>query len=467
LERYRLWLEDGGVALSVIEQHRIPMAGHVLGLHLKPHSQLNLDSDLDKAMDYVWAKNLSEYWTSNCRHSLNWFRRFLCEERGIELAEYAPPYTNVERYKNGLPDWLVEALEQFLRLRQANWRKSHKDASMMQAWAKYTHLCRWLFDNVDISELPDIQQRHVYAYMDAMLARGYATSSVNGFLYCFHEVLRFMQSRGTEVPQVLLAVRGLKVPERLPRFLTDEQVLKVRADLEKRVKEARTPAKIRDSLLDRAAFYLLWHGGLRLGELELLSITDLNLSKRKLVVRQGKGLKDRSVYLTEVAVCALEEYLAVRGPGKSDHAFLYRFKPLCKDLIRDRTKAAGKRTGVKVTPHMLRHTFGTQLVNAGCRITTIQALLGHQRLNSTMTYARVHDQTVARDYYSAMLTIEGRLQQPHHSKPEQMPDAIRPLEQPPKHLNGHILELVNALATTDLDSRQIQLVNQLRTLIPD
>jgi integrase/recombinase XerD len=305
----------------------------------------------------------------------------LCEERGIELAEYAPPYTNVERYKNGLPDWLVEALEQFLRLRQANWRKSHKDASMMQAWAKYTHLCRWLFDNVDISELPDIQQRHVYAYMDAMLARGYATSSVNGFLYCFHEVLRFMQSRGTEVPQVLLAVRGLKVPERLPRFLTDEQVLKVRADLEKRVKEARTPAKIRDSLLDRAAFYLLWHGGLRLGELELLSITDLNLSKRKLVVRQGKGLKDRSVYLTEVAVCALEEYLAVRGPGKSDHAFLYRFKPLCKDLIRDRTKAAGKRTGVKVTPHMLRHTFGTQLVNAGCRITTIQALLGHQLHN--------------------------------------------------------------------------------------
>ena len=56
---------------------------------------------------------------------------------------------------------------------------------------------------------------------------------------------------------------------------------------------------------------------------------------------------------------------------------------------------------------MLRHTFGTQLVNAGANITTIQALLGHSRLNTTMTYARVHDKTVMTDYLQAMERIEG------------------------------------------------------------
>ena len=64
---------------------------------------------------------------------------------------------------------------------------------------------------------------------------------------------------------------------------------------------------------------------------------------------------------------------------------------------------------VTVYPHRLRHTCATQLLNAGCRVTSIQKFLGHKRLNSTMIYARVHDQTVADDYYSAMERVEQRL----------------------------------------------------------
>jgi hypothetical protein len=60
-------------------------------------------------------------------------------------------------------------------------------------------------------------------------------------------------------------------------------------------------------------------------------------------------------------------------------------------------------------PHQLRHTFATQLLNAGCKVTTIQKLLGHRRLNSTMVYARVHDRTVAKDYYAAMAQVERSL----------------------------------------------------------
>ena len=166
---------------------------------------------------------------------------------------------------------------------------------------------------------------------------------------------------------------------------------------------------VRDALLDRAAFYLLWQGGLRLGEVEDLSLEDLDLANRRLTVRQGKGRKDRAVYLTDTAVRAMQIYLAVRGMGPSSHVFLYHNNPVRKDLIRERIKAAGKRVGVKVTPHCLRHTFGTQLINAGCRVTTIQKLLGHLRLNSTMIYTRVHDRTVAEDYYAAMAKVENRL----------------------------------------------------------
>jgi len=64
---------------------------------------------------------------------------------------------------------------------------------------------------------------------------------------------------------------------------------------------------------------------------------------------------------------------------------------------------------VKVYPHRLRHTCATQLLNAGCRITSIQAFLGHKKLNTTMIYARAHDQTVAEDYFAAMSSVEKRL----------------------------------------------------------
>jgi hypothetical protein len=125
-----------------------------------------------------------------------------------------------------------------------------------------------------------------------------------------------------------------------------------------------------------------------------------------------------TVYLTDTAVQALQAYLAVRGLGPTDHVFLYRNQPVSKDLIPARIKAAGKRVGVKVYPHKLRHTHATQLLNAGCRVTSIQKFLGHKRLNSTMVYARVHDHTVAEDYYAAMDRIEQRLDVGLSSEPD-------------------------------------------------
>jgi hypothetical protein len=153
--------------------------------------------------------------------------------------------------------------------------------------------------------------------------------------------------------------------------------------------------------------------------------------------------------------------------GPTDHVFLYRNRALCKDLIPARVKAAGKRVGVKATPHRLRHTYGTQLVNAGCRITSIQKLLGHKRLNSTMVYARVHDHTVAEDYYAAMAKIEKRLDPNVEQGPHPVTKVDDTAEVPVSiGERARLLALLDRLTKPQLDlETRLALVEQMRQVL--
>jgi site-specific recombinase XerD len=458
LERYLTWLAEDGAGQTCIDLYYLPVAGHALGLNLKPYPQLDLERDLERVILLAQAKQLSQRVLIMHQHALDRFRRFLCLEQGMAETTHDYKLPNIARYHEGLPDWLVVHLTQYQHMRQANWRPARLNQAILKFWSTHTRLLRWLFTHYPINDLSHIRREQVFAYIDERLAAGSSPKSVNQELRTFHAVLCFLQERDFAVPQALLRLPGLKEPDALPRFLTDEQIYKLRADLEVRVSVANNPTQQRNALLDRAAFYLLWQGGMRLGEVEELCLDDLNLAQHQLMVRRGKGLQDRTVYLTEAAVAALEAYLTVRGSGPTGHVFLFRHKPVCKDFIRGRIKAAGERAGVKVTPHQLRHTFATQLLNAGCRLTTIQTLLGHRHPNSTLTYARIHDHTVAEDYQAAMTIIEQRLA-----------DGLAlPAAQTTNHNNGRpqtgqqLLTLVDALAGDNLDQSQQAVLAELR-----
>ena len=273
-----------------------------------------------------------------------------------------------------------------------------------------------------------------------------------------------LQPGGQEALLLVVATRTHN--GRLTRFNDHRLNLRQFDDLspnragQRRVPLARFPAQRRDALLDRAAFYLMWHGGLRLGEVEELRLADLDLPNRKLMVRQGKGQKDRAVCLTDSAVHAVQEYLAVRGEGADDHVLLYRHRAVCKDLLHCRIKAAGERVGVKVTPHQLRHTFGTQLLNAGCKVTSIQQLLGHRSIDSTLIYARVHDETVASDYYAAMARIEKSLEIPAKTHGIHKPNTADPWAR------TQLLAMIDQLSAPQLGvETRLDLVTQMRHLL--
>ncbi|MFO7733570.1 MAG: site-specific integrase [Candidatus Aminicenantes bacterium] len=195
-----------------------------------------------------------------------------------------------------------------------------------------------------------------------------------------------------------------------------------------------------------------------MGELEELRLEDLDLPGRKLSVRNGKGMKDRHVYMTDTTVRALADYLTARGQGPTDHVFLYRNQELKKDLARSRIRDAGKRVGVKVYPHRLRHTTATQLLNAGCPVTSIQKFLGHKKLNTTMVYARAYDKTVEADYFAAMGRIEQRLELV--GQPAETPEPVSESER------GQLWALAEQLVTPELSyEMRLEIAVKMRALL--
>lgn len=371
---------------------------------------------------------------------------------------------------------MLEWLEQYYRLRRANWRKSRRKQATLIYWHKYTRLWHWLLALgrqhaqtppkehslarlAAFGDLSLIRRQHLFAFIDEVLAQRYTPSSINLFVYCFQATLRFLESRGQAVPRTLLRLPGLKVPDRLPRHLTDGQVKRLRQSLEEALEKANTRLRRRDALMNLAAFYLLWQGGLRGGELEDLEAADIDLNARSVAIRQSKGMKDRTVYLTEAAAEALEKYLEVRGDSTFDHVFLHRRRPLSRGRLSARMRRAGEKVGVKVTAHMLRHTYATQLLNVGCQVTSIQALLGHKDLDTTMVYARAYDATVAKDYYKAMDVIEDRL-----TTAVLLPTAAdaAPVDDTTGQ-SGELLQLLDAMPEAgSLNNEQEALLTQLR-----
>jgi integrase len=106
------------------------------------------------------------------------------------------------------------------------------------------------------------------------------------------------------------------------------------------------------------------------------------------------------VYLTDVSLKALQAYCTVRGREPvGEYVFVRDGAPPKKDFLCKQLKKIGKPLNLYVVPHRLRHTFATQVLNVGCPVTSIQCLLGHTNLNTTMAYARAFDRTVMLDYF--------------------------------------------------------------------
>ena len=328
-----------------------------------------------------------------------------------EIEKNIPIQFEIPKCASLLPLELLSQLEALRHLKVIRWRAERIIPNSHHYYNRHTLMWKFFIEQRDVKGVTCLRLEHVLDYVKNRLEAGSSTSTVNNDLSALRSFLSFLKDDEVDVHPSLEAIKRLKQTERLPRYMSAEQVLRLCQQIEMEVMQARQWANKHDARLLQAIFYLLWQGGLRLGEVEGLKFKDFYISTssdcRRLFVRDGKWRKGRVIYLTDVMFDALRRYLSLRGQKTvGGYVFIRNGAPLKKGYICKQLKRAGNCVDVYVVPHRLRHTFATQLLNAGCRATSIQKLLGHKSLNTTMIYARALDHTVMADYLDAMNIIE-------------------------------------------------------------
>jgi site-specific recombinase XerD len=274
-------------------------------------------------------------------------------------------------------------------------RRNYSGYTLRNYMNTLKHFVLWL--DVPIEQ---VNHKTILSFIDHLLNKRLHPKTIN----CYLDSIRSFYNYLINEEQVLIphpVKRGyiLRLPQPLPRHLRDEEVPTFLAAVA--------------SPRDRAMFMLMLRCGLRVEEVAKLTLAALDMRRSQLFVYEGKGLKDRVVYLSNDAAHALIEYFKVRPPSRAKRVFLVskgRFKgnPISVRGIQKRMEQYAKNAGLKVCCHQLRHTMATQLLNADADLVTVQDLLGHTRIKTTQRYCRVSNLKVQRDYFKAMNVIQQR-----------------------------------------------------------
>jgi site-specific recombinase XerD len=260
--------------------------------------------------------------------------------------------------------------------------------------------------------LEQTSDKKIDAYIDYLHAKRMQPASINCYLAVvrvFYAYLKFEEE--VKLINPVKTGKRLRVAKPLPRALREDQIDRF--------------FDVIKSKRDWAMFRLMLRCGLRVEEVANLTLGAIDLKQHRLMVLNGKGGKDRVVYISEDAADALDAYLRLRRHSRMKKVFLvdkgdYKGKPISVRGIQKRIEYYAGKTGISVCCHRLRHTMATQLLNADAEVETIQDLLGHNWITTTQRYCKVSNVKVQRDYFKAMRVIlnqsqNGKLQPPQLS----------------------------------------------------
>ena len=244
--------------------------------------------------------------------------------------------------------------------------------------------------------LEDIDRHDIEAFVEHEQDRGLSIRAVRTRLVAVYSFIRHLVDSEIVAPELLMKKIKLKLPDALPRAMEGDDV--------------KLLFSVIKAPRDKALFLLLLRTGMRIGELLDLQVSDIDMDERKILIYTGeKNSRGRVVYFSDDAKATLADWLSKRNPAQEYLFYSARNPYLTYAAVRSRFTTYLEEAGLDhkgYTIHCLRHTFATELLNAGMRIECLQPLLGHSNLEMTRRYARLSNKSREAEYFRAMATIE-------------------------------------------------------------
>jgi integrase/recombinase XerD len=275
-------------------------------------------------------------------------------------------------------------------------RSNRRPRTMFSRWGTILIFLGLLKANGKTS-LEEVTRRDVEAFIEHEQDRGIKITTIRMRLTGVQSFLRHLAEEGIVSRDVFGKRIRLQLPERLPRAMDPDDLQKLLSIIE--------------GSRDRAMILVLLRTGMRIGELLNTKVTDVHIKERKIEIYEAqKNRLGRVVYLSEDAIIALKTWLGERNAWEA-YLFYSRWNTdtMSYSTARSRFEKYIVKAGLThkgYTLHTLRHTFATELLNAGMRLECLQVLLGHRNIEETRRYARLTDKTREEEYFKAMAVIE-------------------------------------------------------------
>lgn len=282
------------------------------------------------------------------------------------------------------------------------------------------HFARWFAQTNDRPFTPEaVTPTDVLEYRQWMVAvQGLTPATVNRRIAALRTFSAWAYKAGLIASDPTEGIRLLSEQPQSPRWLDRRQQAALRRALERRLEHAELKARLARlegrpvppewvwARRDAALVHLMLNAGLRVGEVVGLAMKDVALRERtgQVVVRQGKGNRRRAVPLNGEARAALQAWLEARPTVETEAVFVGRrgrgydgIAPLRARAVQRMVARLGEAAGIEgLTPHVLRHTFAKNLMDAGVGLQMVAELLGHRRLETTRIYTRPGERDLER-----------------------------------------------------------------------
>lgn len=250
-----------------------------------------------------------------------------------------------------------------------------------------------------LADLPltKVDYRTLRSYLGHLKQQGYERTTIARRMATLRTYFRFLSRERMVSGNPTIGLQSPKLIRKLPEFLDWEELQLLLA----------APGESPLGLRDRALLELLYATGMRVSEIAELTIRQINWEEAEIRIL-GKGSKERLVLMSETAMHVLRRYLESGRPAlfpdATERIFLNRSgKPLSPRSIDRMLKAHARRAGITkpISPHTLRHTFATHLLEGGADLRVVQELLGHASLSTTQIYTHVSQDRLRQIYQQA------------------------------------------------------------------